>query len=104
MGRARPIVIDTKSFPKAGDAQAFFSGMLAGYGSNDRVNDEDAAHLAALLKRHDEHAEKMGSGIDYFVVAPAPDYPDQRCFWIVRNDGTRVDFSYKHCLEKKAGE
>lgn len=101
MGRARLIVIETMTFPKAGDARSFFSGMLGGYTLHDRVSDEDAAHLTALMKRHDEHEEKVGTGIDYFTVAPAPDYPDQRCFWIVRTDGSKVDFSYQHCLEKK---
>lgn len=101
MGKARPITIDTMTFAKAGDAKAFFSKMLGGYALHDRVSVDDARHLEALLKRHDEHAEKVGCGIDYFAVAPAPEYPDQRCFWIVRTDASRIDISYQHCLEKK---
>lgn len=104
MGKARSITIDTMVFDKAGDAQAFFSAMLGRYGLHERVADSDAVHLTALLKRHDEADEKVGSGVDFFSVAPAPDYPDQRCFWITRTDGSRIDISYKHCLEKKPGD
>lgn len=102
MGKARTIVLDTQTFAKAGDATSFFSGMLQRYGVGERVSDDDASHLHALLKRHDEADEKRGSGIAHFAVDSAPEpYTGQRCFWIVRNDGSRIDMSYQHCLEKK---
>lgn len=49
--------------PKVGDASAFYSIMLNGYPIGDRVSDEDAVHLDALLLRHDEESEKRGAGI-----------------------------------------
>ncbi len=101
MGKARQIKIETRHFEKAGDATAFFSAMLHRYGLGDRVSDVDAIDIHALLKRHDEIEEKVGSGIANFTVDSAPDWGNQRCFWIVRTDGSRVDFSYQHCLEKK---
>jgi hypothetical protein len=101
MGKARQINIETRRFDKAGDATAFFSAMLHRYGLGERVKAEDAADLQALLKRHDEVEEKMGDGIAYFAVDRAPDWENQRCFWIVQANGNRVDFSYQHCLEKK---
>lgn len=102
MGKARPITIKTRTFAKAGDAKSFFSTILNRYVIGEKVSDDDAVELLALLERHDEKDEKIGVGIDYFSVNPAPDYPDQRCFWITRADGSRIDFSYQHCLEKKS--
>ena len=103
MGKSRQIVLDTGTYRKAGDAAAFYGGMLSSYGLGERVSDADELHLRALLKRHDEKVEKIGCGVDYFVVDSAPDpYGYQRCFWIVRRDGSRIDISYQHCLEKKA--
>ena len=32
----------------------------------------------------------------------SPDYPDVRCFWLVRTDGSETDFSYRKCLREKA--
>jgi Protein of unknown function (DUF3223) len=97
----RPIDIDTRHFDKAGDANAFFSGMLNRYAVGDTVTCADAADLAALLKLHDEYADKVGVGIDHFEVrSPPPDAPpfSTRCFWIIRTDGSVIDFSFKHCL------
>lgn len=101
MGKTRSINLGTRSFSKAGDARSFFSSMLQRYGIGERVSEIDAADLASLMNRHDEKADKIGCGVAYFSVNPAPEYPDQRCFWITRTDGSQIDISYQHCLEKK---
>jgi Protein of unknown function (DUF3223) len=91
MGKARKIILETRAF----------SAMLNRYSVGDRVSDIDALDLTALLKRHDERAEKTGVGIAHFEVAlPTDNYAGQ-CFWIVRSDGSRVDFSFTHCLQSK---
>lgn len=104
MGRARKIALDTRVFEKVGDATKFFSTMLNRYSVGAYVSDADATDLMALLKRHDERDEKIGSGIDHFEVDAAPDGYPGKCFWIVRTDGSRMDISYKHCLQAKAGD
>jgi hypothetical protein len=101
MGKARIIVIETRAFAKAGDASAFFSAMLNRYSIGDRVSDDDAVDLGALLKRHDELSEKVGPGIAHFEVGFPPDDHPGQCFWIVWTDGRKIDFSFKHCLERK---
>jgi hypothetical protein len=104
MARSRSISLTTRSFDKAGDATAFFAAMLNHYGIGERVSAEDAADLTALLQRHDERDEKVGNGIAGFEVnIPPTDVPQhsKRCFWIVRNDGTKIDFSIGHCLKVK---
>ncbi|MER9644734.1 DCL family protein [Mesorhizobium sp. M0239] len=70
----------------------------------ERVDNFDAPELRALLRRHDEEREKVGSGIDHFEVGDAPDDFGGRCFWIIRTDGSRIDFSFKHCLAPKLGD
>jgi hypothetical protein len=96
---AKPFTIATRSFRTKAEATAFFRAMLNRYRPRDRVGDPDAAHLAALLKCHTEYAAKFGSGIDHFCVM-ANQY-DTKSFEIVRADGTRDDFSYKHCITPK---
>ena len=104
MGKARKIILDTRIFAKAGDATAFFSAMLNRYSIGERVSAIDALDLTALLNRHEEKDEKVGSGIACFEVneppADAPPY-SKRCFWLLREDGSRIDFSYPHCLKAK---
>lgn len=104
MGRARAIRIETRTFEKAGDGTAFFSGMLNRYKIGDRVSDADGLDLSSLLKRHDEYSEKVGVGIDHYKVDGAPDGYSGKCFWIVRTDGSSIDFSFGHCLKKKDGD
>ena len=70
--------------------------MLNRYRPKQRVSEEDAADLAALLKRHSEYQEKLGTGIDHFEVMSA--VFGTQCFRIVRTDGTGVDFSYQRCI------
>lgn len=104
MGKSRTITLPTRTFTKAGDATAFFKEMLNRYPVGDRVSDADAVELAALLTRHDEYDEKVGSGIAGFEVGvPPADVPQfsQQCFWIIRTDGTKIDFSIGHCLARK---
>jgi len=100
MGRAREIRIDTRTFHKAGDGTLFFREMLNRYGLVDRVDASDSVELSALFKRHDEYSEKVGVGVDHYKVDSAPDH-NTKCFWIVRTDGSEIDFSFGHCLEKK---
>jgi hypothetical protein len=35
----------------------------------------------------------------HFVVDVNPNYVDTRCLFVVRNDGTRDDFSIVKCIE-----
>lgn len=101
MGRSRKIKLDTRSFEKAGDATAFFSTMLNRYSVGDRISEIDGHDLIALLKRHDEEAEKLGVGVSHFKVDSAPLPYTGKCFWIVRTDGSQIDFSFPHCLAAK---
>lgn len=75
--------------------------MLNRYSVGDRVNAADGLDLAALLKRHDEVDEKVGVGIAHFKVDSAPEPYSGKCFWIVRADGSEIDFSFPHCLNAK---
>jgi Protein of unknown function (DUF3223) len=101
MGKARQIILDTRTFDKAGDADAFFSAMLRRYSVGVRVSDIDANELRALLKRHDEKEEKIGVGVAYFKVGFSPDDHPGNCFWIVRTDGSKFSFSFPHCIAAK---
>ena len=97
MPRGKPVVLKTRSFNTTKCAINFFKEMLNRYRPKQRVSEEDASHLAALLERHSEYEEKVGIGIDHFEVMSAK-YATQ-CFRIVRTDGTGEDFSYRHCLK-----
>ncbi|MFE2716980.1 DUF3223 domain-containing protein [Streptomyces mirabilis] len=80
----------------AGDA---VRAVLYGYSVGSTVDrPEDHLLLLDLLDLHEEAPDKIGSGVDSFVIAPPlrGPYPG---FAVVRTDGTNIDFSYLACLK-----
>jgi len=53
--------------------------------------------LVELIKYHDKGAEKS-KGVKYFTVNIHPEHKDTRCFFIVREDGSKEDFSLVKCI------
>ncbi|WP_210208551.1 DCL family protein [Rhodoplanes roseus] len=98
-GRSKPVELATRSFEKQGDATAFFKAMLNRYRPGERVNDEDALDVAALLERHTEYVAKVGCGVRHFQVMMTEH--GTQCFRIIRMDGSGTDFSYPHCITQR---
>lgn len=96
MGTALPLELGGMRFAKKGDALKFLQAMLQRYSPGERVSEDDAVILRDALLRHPDAAEKVGEGIDHFVVRSA-EYRTQ-CFWAVRTDGTTDRFSYRSCV------
>jgi len=57
----------------------------------------DGDFMAELLKFHDKHEEKA-KGLDHFEVGPHPEFTKTRCFFIVKKDGSKEDFSVSKCI------
>lgn len=59
--------------------------------------------LLELLKHHDKAEEKLKDVKD-FTVGLHPEYKQTRCFFVVKNDGSKEDFSFHKCLNRLVGE
>lgn len=55
--------------------------------------------LLELVKLHEKGEEKL-KGLKSFTVGFHPEYEETRCFFIVKKDGTKEDFSLTKCLAK----
>ena len=67
-------------------------------------NDED--FMKDLIKFHDKYTEKFDK-FSHFEVGPHPEFNKTRCFFVVKTDGKREDFSVSKCignLEVKTNE
>lgn len=93
----KPVSIATREFITQGCATEFFKAMLNRYQPGERVTNDDALELSALIERHPEYAQKVGSGVDHFEVMLSTIHGTQ-CFKAVRVDGTGTDFSYLTCI------
>lgn len=53
--------------------------------------------MKELLKFHDKGEAKSKDFVN-FEVGEHPDFAKTRCFFVVRKDGTREDFSISKCI------
>lgn len=97
-GKRQPVDLGVIKFEKMVDAREYFHTVLQSYRPGDTVSAEHGAQLAELLKRHPDHAAKVGVGIAHFEVIDA-DFGSQ-CFAVRRTDGSFEDFSYKTCISE----
>ncbi|CAK9863797.1 unnamed protein product [Sphagnum jensenii] len=74
------------------------------YENGARISAQHNALVQEVVVHHPKYTEKAGCGIAYIKVDKHPNFPDTRCFWIVREDGTETDFSYHKCLKEKAAK
>jgi hypothetical protein len=110
MGKAKAVRLSNgRSWPKKGDAVDHFKAMLARYRDGSRVSDsDDHSDLAALLDVYDSVLDdgeptKAGIGASHFERRKDQDHPGHTsCFFVVRTDGTSVDFSFRRALDVAA--
>ena len=53
--------------------------------------------MKELLNYHHKAEEKM-KDFDHFIVGEHPEYEKTRCFFVVRKDGEKIDFSIGKCI------
>lgn len=58
----------------------------------------DRAFAAAILDYHPKATDKKKDVKDY-AVGKNPDHPSTRCFFAVKEDGSKVDFSFIKCID-----
>lgn len=63
---------------------------------------ESLAVVRDLLTWHPEAEQKIGCGVAAIEVRLTPDFgKNTRGFWLVRDDGTDTDFSYRKCVDSE---
>jgi hypothetical protein len=75
-----------------------FKNILQQVSDEEIVKEPHHTMLLELLKFHDHHEQKL-KDLQHFTVGPHPEHKDSRCFFVVRKDGHKEDFSAKKCLE-----
>ena len=67
------------------------------YKDDEKLKKADEEFITDILKFHDKYAEKS-KGFDHYVVGVHPEFNKTRCFFIVKKDGKKEDFSVSKCL------
>src|SRR6266849_745967 len=70
--------------------------ILYAYSTGVQVDGEDSALLLELLHNHPNAIEKIGCGVEAFEIRQESSI--SRCFYLLRSDGSTVNFSYDKLL------
>lgn len=98
----RGILVGERSFRTKTEADAYVRQVRDQYEVGAQVTDaDDQQFLLDLLAMHPESPEKIGPGVDHFEVR---DNGSTVGFWVVRSDGSSIDFSFKKCLRAPGHE
>lgn len=63
----------------------------------EKLNENDTDFMNEILKFHDKFEQK-NKDKTHFEVGPHPDFPKTRCFFSVKKDGSKEDFSVSKCI------
>lgn len=100
--RAKKVVEFTfcgKKYDDINKLKSIFKNILCRNPNNVALKEEEAEMVKELVSFHERGEEKL-KNLDHFVVDVNPSYIDTRCFFVVRSDGTREDFSVVKCINK----
>jgi hypothetical protein len=94
----KPVTLGDLSFGSQTAADEHFKSILNRYELEQELNAEDHADVVSLLANHPNAKAKIGVGIRTLKVS-ATEYPSNRCFHIVRVDGSVENFSKEKCIK-----
>lgn len=95
-------VFNDLTFNSQSQAKKWFSNLLHSAIIGKHFEDDDHKRLYALLERHPDSKIKIGCGVKWLYVNYAPNCDfKSKCFWILRVDGSKTDFSYIACIRAK---
>jgi hypothetical protein len=63
----------------------------------ERLTGNDEAFMKDIIQFHDRVADKM-KDFEAFEVGPHPDYDKTRCFFVIKKDEKKEDFSVSKCI------
>eukprot|EP00238_Polyblepharides_amylifera_P005442 CAMPEP_0196580060 /NCGR_PEP_ID=MMETSP1081-20130531/26724_1 /TAXON_ID=36882 /ORGANISM="Pyramimonas amylifera, Strain CCMP720" /LENGTH=169 /DNA_ID=CAMNT_0041899829 /DNA_START=81 /DNA_END=586 /DNA_ORIENTATION=- len=94
------IKLGPKSFESSEDLHLYFANILKKATLNQKFNEYEFRTTLELIKQgHHDPDSKIGAGVKHIKVQENPMFGN-RSFYVVRNDGTSDDFSYRKCCLK----
>ena len=74
----------------------YISSILHGHNFGEVIKGEEAEIISELLTWHPDADQKIGIGVKLIFIGK--DNFNGPCFWVLRQDGTKTDFSYRICI------
>lgn len=98
MARSKAVILERRSFQSQKEAQEYFRMEISSreVGTEITRQDEFFTDVRSLIERHPERDQKVGVGIEAFIVQL--DDNRNKMLWLRRTDGSSTDFSYITCI------
>jgi tRNA pseudouridine38/39 synthase len=74
-----------------------FKNLLSSTPNGEAIKEPNDLLLKDILKYHENGAKKLAD-LKNFTVDVHPDHKETRCFFAVKEDGTKEDFSVVKCV------
>ncbi len=94
----KSVVIGELQFSSKGEAKTYFSKILNNHPVGTVLSDRNFDDIMSLLLCHPKADEKIGVGVNSIKIDPGF-YSSNRCFHVVRTDGSVENFSIKKCID-----
>lgn len=91
------------TYPSLESLKAVFKALIVKTKNDAVIEEPGKSQLLELLKHHEKGEEKIKGAKD-FTVSLHPEYKQTRCFFVIKEDGTKEDFSFHKCLNNMVGE
>jgi len=92
-----PFTFADKKYNNFSGLQTAFKNIISKSRNGAELDEESTDMVKELLKYHDKSSEKL-KGLKSVLVDFHPTYKQTRCFFIVRDDDSKEDFSIHKCL------
>ncbi|MBA4391745.1 MAG: hypothetical protein C0399_12530 [Syntrophus sp. (in: bacteria)] len=93
-----PVTLGEFSFPTKKEAKELYSNILNRIDLGQHLEGEDFDYVMALLLNHPYAEDKIGVGVEAIKVDTGL-HSANRCFHVVRTDGSIEDFSIGKCID-----
>lgn len=93
------VYLGHQKFRSVTEVRDYFGKLLKKAEVGTKLVNPESDLMKELIKYHNKGEDKM-KGFDHFEINYHPEHNDTKCFLIVRDDGSKEDFSYVKCVKK----
>jgi len=90
-----------KKYANMVQLKTVFKNIITRTANGERIKEPYNNMLKEILKNHDK-CESKTKDLEHFTVDVHPVHSDSRCFFIVKGNGEKEDFSVIKCIENLA--
>lgn len=94
----KPIEIGGDKYSDVSLIKANARKILSNHKDNDKIEGKDYDFVMDVLKYHHNYEDKV-KDLDYITTGKPDKFSNSRCYFIVKKNGEKIDFSIQKCID-----